>query len=220
MNILRSFIALTFALFAAGGNALAATNTLEEPLSQEWNFRVLLNDKPIGFHRFRLAKEGDRLRLESNARFDVRFLVFNAYRYRHSNREVWNGSCLESMETDTSVNGDDTRVVGEFQGGEFVVDVAGARKSIDGCVMTFAYWDPSILDRSRLLNAQTGDYLNVEITAGSPDTLTVRGRQVAAQRFRISAQDMQIDVWYSPDKEWLGLESLTESGRVIRYELT
>lgn len=220
MSVLRTVARLMLTLLVVGGNALAAGDALDGSSSQEWRFRVLLNEKPIGSHRFTLVKEGERLRLESTARFDVRFLFFNAYRYRHSNREIWDGSCLESIETDTTVNGDDTRVVGQRRDSGFLLDVAGTEKTIEGCVMTFAYWDPSILERSQLLNAQTGDYLDVQITGGLPDTVEVRGRQVAAERFRISARNMQIDVWYSADKKWLGLESLTDSGRVIRYELT
>jgi len=30
-------------------------------------------------------------------------------------------------------------------------------------------------------------------------------------------KDFNIDIWYSKNDEWLALESITESGRVLRY---
>ena len=38
----------------------------------------------------------------------------------------------------------------------FNVETAGKRESVDGCVMTFAYWNPRVLGATRLLNSQTG----------------------------------------------------------------
>jgi hypothetical protein len=42
---------------------------------------------------------------------------------------------------------------------------------------------------------------------------------VEAQAWRIKARDMQIDLWYSEDNQWLALQSPTEGGRLLRYEL-
>ena len=38
-----------------------------------------------------------------------------------------------------------------------------------------------------------------------------------AQRYALETRDFRIDLWYSPGKEWLALESRTDGGRKIRY---
>jgi len=39
--------------------------------SREWRFEVFLDDKPIGFHTFRLSDSGATRELRGEARFDV-----------------------------------------------------------------------------------------------------------------------------------------------------
>ena len=187
---------------------------------REWNFRVLLNDDEIGYHRYRLQDDGERRTLESEAKFDVRFLFFTAYRYRHSLSEQWDGTCLESIETDTDTNGKDVRVSGRKDEAGFVIETGASVSELPACVMTFAYWDPMILDQEQLLNPQTGEYLDVTVEPLAEETLLVRGEQMQAKCYRLTAKGMQINVWYSDDNEWLALESPAKGGRIIRYELT
>ena len=51
------------------------------------------------------------------------------------------------------------------------------------------------------------------------DTLRHNGEDVVARHYRLHGKDLQIDLWYSVDDHWLALESLTESGRVVRYAI-
>ena len=152
-------------LFAACGGffALAAASaaTRSQATVQEWDFRVLLDGNEIGYHRFRLEEDGDKRYLESDAEFDVKFLFFTAYRYRHSNRERWQGGCLASIATETNTNGEKRTVTGEQSDGTFVVQTDSGIDELPQCVMTFAYWDRNILDQSQLLNAQTGEVMDV-----------------------------------------------------------
>jgi len=186
---------------------------------REWNFRVLLDDSEIGYHRFRLTDTGDERQLSSEASFDVRFLFVTAYRYRHMNRETWSGRCLERIETDTDANGRELQITGERESGRFIVEAGDSVRQLPECVMSFAYWDPRFLGEQRLLNPQTGEYVDVEIQKIDEGELTVRGRQVAATQYRIVAKGVNVDVWYSDEREWVALESEAKGGRKIRYEL-
>jgi hypothetical protein len=64
--------------------------------------------------------------------------------------------------------------------------------------MSFAYWNPRLLEAPRLLNAQTGEYLPVRAEALGADRILVGGRAVDAQRYRLTARDFAITLWYSP----------------------
>ena len=86
--------------------------------------------------------------------------------------------------------------------------------------MTFAYWNPKLLDQTQLLNPQTGDYVDVRVEKVGDEILVVRGQPVEAKRFKLTAVGVDLTLWYSPDNEWLALSSVAKGGRVIRYELS
>jgi hypothetical protein len=185
---------------------------------QTWNFRVLLDDRDIGEHRFTLRTSGGERELRSEARFDVRLLVLNVYRYRHEALERWEGHCLRSLVARTETNGETQSVNAAARDGRLVVERAQARDAHDGCVMSFAYWNPQILTAQRLLNSQTGEVLPVKVTPQGEQTLSVRGERRPAQRHRIEAPGLQIDLWYT-DGQWVALEAPAAGGRRLRYEL-
>jgi hypothetical protein len=188
--------------------------------SKEWRFEVFLDDSKIGQHSFRTKQQGNERVIESEADFNVKFLFFNAYRYDHRNVETWEGDCLTSIDSSTDDNGESYTVNGERRGQRFVLETHQERKVLPGCLMTFAYWNPEILDESRLLNSQTGEYLPVRTRELGEDSLKISGQTVQAERYRIEANGLSIDLWYSKQGEWLSLQSMTESGKTISYRLS
>ena len=184
---------------------------------QQWHFNVFLD----GSCDSRLTQKGDSAReLQSNARFDVKFLFFTAYRYRHSDTEIWRGNCLQSIDAYTNDNGDKYFVRGSRNGQGFDFASAGTEITTPECVKTFAYWDPSILKARRLLNSQTGEFVDIEVKLVGRETIPVRGRQVQANRYRLVSELGDIDLWYALDGyRWLALQSTTESGRKISYRM-
>jgi hypothetical protein len=73
---------------------------------------VFLDDAEIGYHRFTLAEAGAERVLRSEARFEVKFLLFTAYRYAHDADERWRDGCLTRLESRTRDNGARYRVRG------------------------------------------------------------------------------------------------------------
>ncbi len=198
---------------------LACAVAVAAPTVDRWQFRVLLDNKEIGFHRFELVQDGDIRRMNSRAEFDIKFLFVTAFRYRHSLSSEWRGDCLNSLSTQTLTNGKAATLEGSLERDGFVVEAGGEPVALPACVMNFAYWDPQILQQERLLNPQTGEYLEVTVEVRDASTVAVDGVEVQAESYRITAKDMRIDLWYAgDDKEWLALESLVEGGRIIRYE--
>jgi hypothetical protein len=186
--------------------------------SGEWNFRVLLDGKEVGWHRYVVRGDGASTEVESRAQFDVRFLLLNAYSYRHTARERWRGACLDELKSRTETNGRVEEVAAVAYDDAVVVDGPSGDARLPGCVMSFAYWDPRILRATRLLNSQTGELLPVSVAERGTERVNVAGRNVAATRHRLSAPDLQIDLWYA-DGRWVALEAPTPGGRTLRYEL-
>ncbi|MBM3367684.1 MAG: hypothetical protein FJY43_05290, partial [Betaproteobacteria bacterium] len=83
---------------------LAAAPAFAE--ARAWEFRVFLEEREIGRHRFILSGQGAQRELRSEARFDVRILRIPAYRYRHDALEHWRGDCLVSLSATTDDNGE------------------------------------------------------------------------------------------------------------------
>ena len=213
---------LVFTILAALCTMSASATAPGPP--REWRFNVSLDGTPIGYHRFALSERGSALELHSEARFNVKFLFFNAYRYVHDSQELWHGDCLYEIDARTDDNGSRQTVRGAMTAGRFLISRSGGDTDLAACVQTFAYWNPQILGATRLLNAQTGEYVPVHVDYVGSEFLTVRGTRQAADHYRLTGdtsvgEDLRIDLWYSPSREWLSLESTTADGRRLRYHL-
>ena len=184
-----------------------------------WNFRVMLDGREIGRHRYELQPQGDGMELRSEARFDVRFLFVSAYRYEHEAVERWQGGCLRELQSRTVTNGERVAVSARDTGGQLTVERPAGRDVHPGCVLSFAYWDPRILEARALLNSQTGELVPVQVMRMGPEAVTIRGQDLLATRHRINGTGLQIDLWYVGER-WVALEALTDGGRRLRYELT
>jgi hypothetical protein len=205
---------------AAAGAMVLASNSASAGAAdggRTWRFKVFLDDKPIGWHSFEMNTAQRTLR--SEARYDVRFFFVNAYSYAHHATEEWEAGCLKRVAARTDDNGTVSSLEGRVDGDRFVVATGSKREQLPRCVQSFAYWDPSILSATRLLNAQTGEYLQVDIVRRGREQISVAGKPVPAQAWRIKGRDLQIDLWYSEANEWLALQSPLAGGRILRYEI-
>ena len=214
---------LVCSLAVATSSALAALLITDMDLQADdryWNFRVFLDDREIGFHEFRVMGDGIEQRVEIDAGFDVKVLFINAYSYRHTNVETWRDGCLVSIQSATDDNGDRLEVAGETgEQGFLLAGPAGQPGIVGDCIQSFAYWNPGILSAERLLNAQTGELVDVRIEDRGSASVRVGDRELPASRYQISMSDGKIDLWYHRDTgQWLALEAPTKGGRVLRYE--
>ncbi|CEN55674.1 DUF6134 family protein [Candidatus Methylopumilus turicensis] len=183
--------------------------------AQSWNFDVSMDGKPIGTHQFVLSdKENNQQTLKSEAKFNIKILSISFFKYHHQANEVWENNCLKKLEAKTQENSKTTIVKGLQEKAIFKLSTPALAEINTECVMTFAYWNPKILQQKKLLNPQTGDYLNANISALGQETIVVKGQQVKAEHYKIDTAKFKIDIWYGQDDEWLALQSLTEDGRI------
>ena len=180
---------------------------------------ITLDGKPVGSQRFVLTNEDGRTRLETVADFKVKFLFATVYRYLHQNEETWEGDCLAEISSTTDANGKPYSVTGKKREGFFEVTGLNSTEKLPQCISTFAYWDPDFLQHSRLLNTQNGEYLEVEVSEPQPDVRIVKGDEVPALKYQLKAGELDLQLWYSTDDEWLALESRTKGDRILSYEL-
>lgn len=219
--MLKRRLAVLLMIVLAGLVVAAQAHSGESAqLVGRWNFDVYLNDKKVGNHFFEVTEVDGMKRVESEADFKYKILFIPAYSYEHRNSERWDDNCLVRFEARTNANGQRMQARGEMDGNGFKVAGKDGLVDLPECVMTFAYWNPKFLEQQKLLNPQSGEYLDVEVERLEPATLSVRGQTVSANRYRVIADKMDLTVWYSGDNEWLALESVAKGGNVIRYELS
>jgi len=210
---IRSHV-MTIALFAV---FLVLSLDLQANTEKQWQFRVFLDDKEIGYHTVRLSPEEDGRRVSVEAKFDVKFFFITAYRYDHQTEEFWEGACLRDIQSRTDNNGEQLFIRKQAEGNNFTLETHDGQQELQGCVRSFAYWDPELLKTSRLLNTQTGEYQDVEIIELGNNPIEIEGRMVEAIQYRLMIEGSSIDLWYTPDMNWLALQSITEGGYRLSY---
>ncbi|HSC63273.1 MAG TPA: DUF6134 family protein [Caldimonas sp.] len=207
--------ALALAVAALPGPSAAA----ELAPTGDWSFRVLLDDKPIGQHRFSVQAEGAETRVLSEARFDVTVLGLTAYRYRHRASESWLGNCLTALAATTDDDGTTSDVRLVSKGDRQTIRSASGAEASEGCLMSFAYWHPAMRTQTRLLNAQTGKIEPVQVRLLGEARIDVRGVARSAVGYRVAGAARPVDVWYSADGDWIGLDAIVAGGRRLSYRL-
>ena len=209
------FSKLVFIFLAAF--LLSEVSIANTDATTSWKFRVMLDDRPIGYHQVNINREVNRKTVHTQASFDVRILFIPVYSYVHETKERWVDNCLVGISSTTDDNGEDYFISSKIQDQQLTLETRDGITSLDGCVRTFAYWDVDLLKSERLLNTQTGEYEDVEIIDMDTGRLSIDEQQIEARHFRLVANNMTIDLWYTLGMHWLALESVTESGAVLRY---
>lgn len=195
---------------------------------QDYYFDVLLDGKPIGEHRFQFEPVENGYQLQSRADYLVKVLLIPFYEYSHASDELWREGCVRHIQSTTDDNGKDYHVQGqqvegeqeqaENAGGNFILAVNRETRSVSQpCVRTFAYWNPRLLDKSALLNSQTGELDPVTFASAGRTPLPWSADQQATT-YKLDTPKGEIRLWYGDEGSWLGLESRLKGGRTLLYQ--
>jgi hypothetical protein len=187
--------------------------------AREWHFDVSLDGFAIGTHDIRLQEDGKARSAHGDMQFRVSLLGFEAGSYEQHEEETWQGDCLTRLDSKTVEKGAATTVAGRLDGGSFMIERAGTTQKLPSCVMSFAYWNPRVLKQAKLINVQTGAWTPITVSELGSEAYTVRGAPVEATHYRVDTARNRIDVWYSPQGEWIGLRSTSHEGHVLNYRL-
>ena len=139
--------------------------------------------------------------------------------YRQHVEETWKDGCLARIASRTEERGRVTTVAGQQEGDGFRIDgdtsgpPPGMRHEL--CVL-----QPDVVKQSHLVNVQTGAWTPVNVRDLGPQTIDAGGRSVRAMHYAIETEKNTIEVWYSLQGEWLGLQTTTKrGGHVLAYRL-
>ena len=198
---------------------LLCSSTASAALSQSLDFQILLDDKQIGSHTFEITAEEDQVEVHSTANMEVKVLFVPVFKYKHEAKEVWQGSCLQQIESATRVQGKQYTLRGRETPVGFVVASTQDKRPLvtdeaQGCVSSYAYWDKERLQRDVLVNSQTGQ-LSFSQLQNNGEQL-IPNSTVSAQQFALKTDEADILLWYDTDGRWVALQTET-NGRTLNY---
>ncbi len=205
------FLAIAIAITATAVSAQS-----NAPTTDKLAFEVLRKGKPIGTHTIAFKPNGDALQVDIDIRLDVKFLMFNAYSYRHRNQELWRDGRLVQIETKTDDDGESFFVEGRANGKGFEVNGSGGDAVAPADIIPTSYWDPAIVKQDKLLNTQTGELMEVSVEPGDETEIVVGDKTVDARHYVMSG-DLDLELWYDPAGTLKRIRFEASDGSTIDY---
>ncbi|QJE72237.1 hypothetical protein HHL28_03190 [Aerophototrophica crusticola] len=222
----RGFVAGAAGVAALGwaglpGRAGAATI----PGTGQIPFSVFRNgDDAMGYHRLRFSREGDRFIVDKEIGFEVKVAFITAYRYKHTNREVWQDGRLVSLDTRTNDDGDKHWVKGQAKDGAFAVESSRGSLFAPPDIIPTSYWNIATLKAPRLLDTQRGLLMDVAIDDKGEQVIRAGGQDIPARHHTIRlltnppGATNAIEIWYDRNDAWVKL-AFKAKGQDIGYVL-
>jgi hypothetical protein len=207
----------SFAAVALLAPVLGGARAFAAPRGEVQEFAVFRNDRPIGRHSLRFSRDGDRLAVEIDIELEVRLAFITLYRYRHSNRELWEGGRFLSFASRTDDNGTRHEVKARRAGEAILVEGSHGLVEAPGDALPTTYWHRRFLDAPVWIDTQEGALKRCRVTPTGTTQVAAAGTSVGAERYAISG-DLTLDLWYA-GAQWVKLEFKGSDGSTIDYRL-
>jgi hypothetical protein len=141
-----------------------------------------------------IDRSPEATRIDARLRIAVELLGIVFYRRESDITEIMRGDRLVLLQSVSEMDGRHLEVHGETQGDQFVVNATGG--SFTGPATT-APSDPWVLKHigeGTVVYPDTGRIINVQVSGGDYETISVNGTAVVARHF-IVMEDKREDVW-------------------------
>ena len=191
-------LAVLLGLITTGSHAA----TPGVPADGKLQFTVVRNGEPIGTHHYTFARTPERTTVHIRTDIDYRFMFLQLYRFRHTSKEVWTGRKLTELSSRTDDNGESIRIEAHANGQELLV------RNLDGAyragpdVVPSSLWNIDVVRAKELLSTIRGKLLKSESEFLGEEVLTLNGRAVPTDHYRITGQ-FERNVWYDKDSKVL-----------------
>ena len=181
--------------------------------TETWRFKAFIDKKEVGYHSFKAYYHSSGIRLEGEAKFEYKLLGITLFSYEHAVVEEYdNNYCLQKITSNTQIRDKSLSLQGNLTPQGFAVDAPTNEIHDTQCVVPFAYWAPTFVAQSELLNGQTGELVPVSITPESQlnDLET---------SYRVETDEMSLAVRYDATGNWIGLISDLPAKRKLIYKI-
>lgn len=176
-------------------------------------FEVRRGGAAIGTHKVAIRAAGPRTEVEIEIDLAVRFAFLTVYRYTHRSREAWDADRLVALDASTDDNGERTQVTARARDGGIAVAGSGGTYVAPANVAPTSYWRREKLDRTHLLDTQSGKLVAVANAALGTREVPVDGAPAPVDFYRVSG-DLEAELGYAADGSWASLAFEAKGARI------
>jgi len=213
--MVRRFLLLLLLAGAWTAPASAQLGGLAEWTPPPLSFAVLRNGSPLGTHRLSFTREGERLIVDIEIRFEVKLAFITVFRYAHDAREVWESGRLVAFDSRTNDDGTNFQVKAHATPEGLAVESTGGNYTAPLDTVPSSYWHIDMIRHPRVLDSQSGRMIDLVATPTGTGEVTVGDRRVPARLFRLSGE-ISGELGYGVDDGWVRL-SFGARGATIEY---
>jgi len=195
-NLLKAGTAATATLLMAPNIGQAAT-------SAQRDFVINVGRRQVGTSTVALRRSGSTITADITANLHISILGLINFSYDLRAREVWADGRLQSIEATTNNDGTADFVRANATSGGVQVDGSRWSGLVPGNPATTSFFAGDFLTRPVWISTQDGKPLNVRAGNAGAETLSTPGGDVAVTRYGVRG-DMEIDLFYTAQGEWVG----------------
>jgi hypothetical protein len=200
------------------GSASSGGEGLPIPPSGTISFRVMRYGSAIGTHTLDFRVSGDTLAVAIAA--DVLFTLgpIPLVRYTHRNIEVWRNGQIASLESHTDRNGRELHMSAQRVAAGLRVEGSGTAPYIaPEDALPTSYWNSRML-RVPMIGTQDGILVHPKVTEKPIEPVRLASGAEAAARCYSLTGDLDLDLWYTGEGDWMSMRFSVADGSVIKYE--
>ena len=205
------FLVLALALILAAPAAHAAST----PGRLEFN--VTRNGEPFGRHTVVVTEANGELSVRNSVALRASVGPITVFRFEHDCTERWRAGALQAMQCQTLEDGNRTQMNAARNASGIRVTGPAGTTTFGADALPTSWWTASVLNRSRLIDAETGADMPVSITRRGSETLTIAGQSVRTTRYLVRVT-LDMDIWYDEAGRWVRA-GFTARGQRIEYQL-
>ncbi len=184
---------------------------------QNIEFEILRGGKPFGTHKIQFSQgKNDTLVAKIDINMNYSLGPVTLFTYSHSNKEVWKGNRLVSVNSTTNDDGDKFLVEATWDRERLEVRTKDKLYDAQASVLSTSYWNKKMLDSKKLLNTQYGTIEDISVRSDGMGTMMVAGEKRNVRKYLVNAS-VPVTVYYdAKTNEWVGLE-FTARGSPVTY---
>ena len=188
-------------------------------------FQVYRNQSNIGTHELLINRKGSFTEVNIKIKFDVSFLGFKIYKYRHNNTEKWIGNELILLDSSTDQNGKLMTCTLKKTGDKLDISGTDNTVSLDNLILPSSYWNSVLVKENKqleILNTQDCSFINLNIEFVGKDKIydgNLSAFRYKLKGFESTGAEVDIDIWYDKYDNWVKMRFLKD-GSTIDYVLS
>lgn len=198
----------TLALLAAGAVSSVAHRSFADsaPAGRGFEFRILRQGSEIGRHRVDFFKPDRRsLEVVTEIEVNVQLAFVTVYSFRQQVAELWQDGRMRRAEIRIEDQGALREWTLSARDGGLELRAGDMRRILPAdCLTDIDFWNPSITDRTWLLDTWSGEIVPVAVERGPVESVDLGAIAVSARRFHLRANRGRSGiVWYTDDGIWV-----------------